>query len=155
MGVGTKALFFYPSGLACNGNNGDILVTDYHNYILRLISSPSRTVTLFAGSLGISGYADGVGTYAKFSEFLHHVAYNLVNKHFYVVDLRSSRIRQVTISGVVSTFAGRGISSNKDGLGTFSSFYSPIGIACDDDSGEMIIGDQGNHRIGAIDLSTN
>ena len=155
-GVGTNALFDFPTGVACNSNNGDIIVSDYGNCVLRLVSSPSRTVTLFAGGLGTSGFADGMGTYARFSS-IYHIAQNQLNTHFYLADASNNLIRQVTLLGMVSTFAGRQdtrSSGATDGLGTLAYFNLPLGISCDDASGNIIVGDYNNHRIRAIDVST-
>ena len=154
-GVGTNALFNFPTGVACNGNNGDIMIADHSNGVLRLVSSPSRTVTLFAGGLGTSGFADGMGTYARFSDYLYHIAQNQANTHFYLADYNNHLIRQVTLLGVVSSFAGRqGVSGTGDGLGTLAYFNGPVGISLDDTSGDIIVGDWNNHRIRAIDVST-
>lgn len=153
-GIGTNALLNVPWGLACNSINGDVIIGDTGNKILRLLSSPSRNVTLFAGRLGISGFADGMGTYAIFSG-INHIVQNPVNLHFYLVDSYNNFIRQVTSLGLVSSFAGRlSLSGTKDGLGTLAYFYGPLGISCDDATGNIIVGDFYNHRIRAIDVSS-
>jgi hypothetical protein len=154
-GVGTNALLDSPTGVACNGNNGDIIIAERNNYVLRLVSSPTKTVTLFAGGLGISGFANGMGTYARFSSQIFHIAQNQANTNFYLADYNNHLIRQVTLLGEVSSFAGRqGVSGTEDGLGTLAYFNYPVGISCDDISGNIIVGDRGNHRIRAIDVSS-
>jgi hypothetical protein len=152
-GIGTNAKFNYPSGVACNRNNGDLIVADRGNFVLRLISWSSRTVTLFAG--GASGFADGMGTYARFSTLIFHISQNSVNTHFYLADFNNHLIRQVTVLGVVSTFAGhQGVANSGAGIGTLAYFNRPVGVSCDDVSGNIIVGDQSNHRIRSIDVST-
>jgi hypothetical protein len=158
-GIGTNAKFNWPSGVACNRNNGDLIVADWNNFVLRLISWSSRTVTLFAGGGGIgtgaSGFADGMGTYARFSTEIYHISQNSVNTHFYLADHINHLIRQVTVLGVVSTFAGhQGVGNNGDGIGTLAYFNNPFGVSCDDVSGNIIVGDSGNNRIRSIDVST-
>jgi hypothetical protein len=158
-GIGTNAKFNFPTGVACNRNNGDLIVADLHNFVLRLISWSSRTVTLFAGGGGIgtgaSGFADGMGTYARFSTDIYHISQNSVNTHFYLADFNNHLIRQVTVLGVVSTFAGhQGVSNSGDGIGTLAYFSYPLGVSCDDVSGNIIVGDTNNHRIRSIDVST-
>ena len=159
-GIGTNAKFNLPNGVICNRNNGDLIVADSNNFVLRLISwSSTRTVTLFAGGGGIgtgaSGFADGMGTYALFSSTMWHICQNSVNTHFYLADRDNHLIRQVTVLGVVSTFAGhQGVSNSGDGIGTLAYFNTPIGVSCDDVSGNIIVGDYNNHRIRSIDVST-
>jgi hypothetical protein len=153
-GVGTNALFNFPRGVTCNGNNGDIIIADYSNYVLRLVSSPTKTVTLFAGRLGNYGFANGMGTYARFSN-IYHIAQNQANTNFYLADCNNHLIRQVTLLGEVSSFAGsQGVVGNANGLGTLASFNNPISISCDDISGNIIVSDTSNHRIRAIDVSS-
>jgi hypothetical protein len=158
-GIGTNAKFNYPAGVACNRNNGDLIVADHGNFVLRLISWSSRTVTLFAGGGGIgtgaSGFADGMGTYARFSTDMFYISQNSVNIHFYLADFGNHLIRQVTVLGVVSTFAGhQGVPNSGDGIGTLAYFYGPWGVSCDDVSGNIIVSDTYNHRIRSIDVST-
>jgi len=135
-GIGTNAKFNYPTGVACNRNNGDLIVADRNNAVLRLISWSFRTVTLFAG--GASGFADGMGTYARFSIAIYHISQNSVNTHFYLADYLNHLIRQVTVLGVVSTFAGhQGGIGTGDGIGTLAYFNTPFGLSCDDISGTL------------------
>jgi hypothetical protein len=114
---------------------------------------------LFAGGGGIgtgaSGFADGMGTYALFSTVIRHISQNAVNTHFYLADHANNLIRQVTVLGVVSTFAGhQGVANSGDGIGTLAYFNYPVGVSCDDISGNVIVGDYTNHRIRSIDVLT-
>lgn len=76
----------------------------------------------------------------------------------------NQRIRLITPSGAVSTFAGNSISitaSNTnantliDGVGTVASFYSPWGITVDQISGNMYVADVSNQAIRMITPSGN
>jgi hypothetical protein len=49
----------------------------------------------------------------------------------YTADTSNRRIRQVTKSGVTTTFAGSGAISLADGIGTAAGFSNPLGIAID------------------------
>ena len=64
-GTGTTTRFYYPSGLATDGN-GNLYVADEGNNIIRKIIITSATVTTFAGSV-IPGNVNGVDTAARFS----------------------------------------------------------------------------------------
>ena len=146
----------FPSGIACNPMNRDLIVAERDNIVLRLVSYPSRTVTLFAGKLGEAGFSDGMGTYARFATFMYHLTHNAISGHFYLADYYNHLIRQVTSSGLVSTIAGHaGLSGSSDGIGTVAYFFGPVGVSCDDMSGSVIVGDLNDHRIRAVDLSTN
>ena len=154
-GVGTYAKFNVPTGVACNSNNGDVVVSDWGRFVHRLDSWPTRAVTGFAGGLGTSGFADGMGTYARFSIYILHITQNSVNTHFYLADQANNVIRQVTLLGSVSTIAGRaGVAGNADGIGTLAYLNNPVGVSCDEISGNIIVGDGSNHRIRAIDVSS-
>ena len=62
--VGALAKFNNPRGIAIN-EEGNILIADAENCVIRRIDMSSRVVTTLAGST--QGYADGPGTYAQFS----------------------------------------------------------------------------------------
>ena len=68
--------------------------------------------------------------------------------NLYVSDNGNHRIRKIDSFGYVSTIAG-GAASLKDGQGTSASFYYPEGIFLDN-SGDLYIADNGNHRIRRI-----
>lgn len=54
-----------------------------------------------------------------------------------------------TMGWNVSTYAGNGSATFKEGLGTNSSFYTPAGVTSDS-SGNIYVGDMWNHKIRAI-----
>ena len=140
-GTGTAASFDGPSGLAMDGS-GNLFVADYRNDLIRKIT-PSGVVTTFAGS-GTSGSADGTGTAASFNAPVD-LAFDS-NGNLFVSDHYEHLIRKITPSGVVTTFAGSGTAGSTDGTGTAASFYSPLGIAIDNED-NMYIGDALNHKI--------
>ena len=63
-GTGTSATFSTPSGLAGTGTL--LLVGDTWNHAIRAVTVPGAVVTTLAGLKGTCGYADGVGTNARF-----------------------------------------------------------------------------------------
>ena len=69
--------------------------------------------------------------------------------NFYVADITYNRIRKITPSGLVSTFAGSGTAGTTDGQGTSAKFNAPYGITVDS-SGNFYVADTGNHRIRKI-----
>lgn len=63
-GVGVSARFDQPRGVAVNAS-GTVFVADYGNALLRSVA-PSGTVTTLAGSAGVVGSTDSVGSAARF-----------------------------------------------------------------------------------------
>ncbi|KOF01369.1 hypothetical protein OB69_17950, partial [Roseivirga seohaensis subsp. aquiponti] len=126
-GQGTSAQFSRPTELAIDSND-NIYVTDQSNYRVRKIS-PEGVVSTIAGN-GDSGYVDGDGTIAQFSQ-LTGITVDL-NGNIYVSDYDNHRIRKINPQGNVSTLAGSSTRSVIDGLGAEAAFYSPFGMAIDE-----------------------
>ena len=155
--VGTYAKFNYPQGVACDSGNGDVWVVDTVNYVIRKIAYGTNAVTTVAGKLGTPGAViNGVGANAQFSSNIWHIAQNPNSRCFYVTDHANHVIRQITTSGLVSTFAGTaGINTPfLDAIGTYAVFSYPVGIAIDPTNGNIVVGDYDNNRIRVIDSAT-
>ncbi len=138
------ARFYSPMGMDVDPK-GRVLVADYQNHRLRRIETDGKVVTV-AGS-GSSSYKDGVGTGAHLG-YPWDVASDAKGT-MYVSSYNHHRIRKISAAGIVSTFAGSGSSSFKDGQGTSARFNSPRGIASTGD-GVVYVADYGNHRIRRI-----
>ena len=124
-GIGSAAQLSQPRGIAID-SFGNLFVADTGNNRIRKIT-PAGVVTTFAGST--QGYADGIGTAAKFY-VLRYLTIDSSN-NLYVADAGNHRIRKITPAGVVTTLAGNGASTSIDGLGTSASFNSLWGITTD------------------------
>jgi uncharacterized repeat protein (TIGR02543 family) len=143
-GTGSAARFSAPVGVAVD-NAGNVYVAELDNHRIRKIT-PGGEVTTLAGS-GVSGYADGTGTTALFSN-LSGIAVDSTG-NVYVADASNHRIRKITPSGVVTTFAGSGASGYADGTGTEAQFFYPQGVAVDS-ADYVYVADYENHRIRKI-----
>jgi len=140
-GTGVAASFNTPKGLAVLPN-GTIVVADYTNNRIRLVT-PAGVVTTLAGS-GTGTFADGTGAAASFY-YPAGIAV-LSDGTIVVADASNHRIRLVTPLGVVTTLAGSGSPNFADGTGTAASFKSPNEVAVLP-NGTIVVADQNNHRI--------
>lgn len=144
-GTGTNALFKNPTSLAVNQSTGDVYVADTQNHRIRKIT-PAGVVTTFAG--GVQGYLDGTGTAANFN-LPYDLAIDGSTGDVYVADFGNHKIRKITSSGVVTTFAGS-TSGYLDGTGTAAKFNQPWGIVVSSWNGDIFVSDSGNNRIRKI-----
>ena len=150
-GEGGEASFYYPNGVAVD-SEGNVYVAELVNNRIRKIS-PSGTVSTLAGS-GNAAYADGEGVEASFY-YPTGVAVDNGGTVF-VADKYNHRIRMISASGHVTTFAGSGNAGYSDGEGLEASFSYPSGVSVDS-HGTVYIADSQNNRIRkfAYSSSTN
>jgi uncharacterized protein YjiK len=140
-GIGSNAGFYNPTELTVD-STGNVYVTDSRNNRIRKITS-TGVVTTLAGS-GAASYGDGIGTNTGFN-WPYGIAIDSFG-NVYVTDQGNQRIRKITSTGVVTTFAGSGAASFGDGIGTNSGFNGPYGLAVDS-IGNLYVADYANQRI--------
>jgi DNA-binding beta-propeller fold protein YncE len=148
-GTGSTARFNAPQDLVFDAT-GNLYVSDTDNHLLRKIT-PAGVVTTIAGS-GTSSFQDGSGSSAHF-RFPRGLVVNS-SGNIFMADYANNRIRMITPSGVVTTFAGRGSSSGVNGNGTLAGFSNPLGLAIDG-SGVLYVSEYGGHRIRKINPSAD
>lgn len=150
-GIGQKARFNAPYGLAVAGD-GTIYVADSYNCTLRKIAPTPKdgggvdyVVTTLAGTAGLKGSADGTGSAARFL-----VPTGLAvdgDGNVYVADYGAHTIRKVTPAGVVTTLAGlAGSAGTANGAGSVARFNQPYKLALDA-NGDLLVADHGNNAI--------
>ncbi len=100
-GTGPAAQFNSPCGVAAD-NAGNVYVADTGNHAIRKVTSDG-VVTTIAGDPSTSGYGDGTGAAARFSQPASMVISSTGN--LYVAD--GNLIRKVTPAGVATTLAGQ------------------------------------------------
>lgn len=168
-----SALFSTPTGIALtpgylshDGANLSypryltdfIYVADTGNQTIRRVrfdvdaeGCPVPIVQTIAGTAGLAGSADGIGSAALFRTPRGIAA--AADGSLYVTDSDNHTVRKITAAGVVTTVAGRpGVPGSDDGPATEAHLNFPSGIALTP-SGELIIADTGNHTIRMLTVS--
>lgn len=134
-GAGTTARFMGPVQVALDGT-GNLYVRDDFHAVRKI--TPDGLVSTLAGSAGVRGRSDGLGSAASFW-FLHGLAVD-VSGNVYVSD--DVTIRKITPEGLVTTLAGAGaVHGSTDGTGATASFESPKSLAVDG-SGNVYLADR-------------
>lgn len=111
-GLGTEARFDFPAQIAVDAG-GTLYVTDTLNSTIRKISA-AGIVTTLAGTPGVTGHSDGIGSAVKFSNPFG-LALDATG-NLYIVDTFNDAIRKITPNGNVTTIASGG------------DLYRPFGI---------------------------
>ena len=106
----------------------------------------SADVSTLAGST-TQGSADGTGSAASFYG-PSRLAIN-ASGDIFVADSGNNEIREITQTGVVTTFAGSTSPGSADGTGAAASFDAPQGVALDS-AGNLYVADTGNNEIRKI-----
>ncbi|MBI3886737.1 MAG: hypothetical protein HY302_13550, partial [Opitutae bacterium] len=125
-GTGNVARFNNPSSIAL-ASDGNLYVADTNSQTIRKVTT-SGVVTTLAGTANSGGSTDGTGSAARFNT-PRAITFASNDGNLYVVEGQNI-VRQVTLGGVVSTFAGLANNSGTtDATGTSARFNNPNGIA--------------------------
>lgn len=134
-----------PCGVALDSSN-NLYIADINNDRIREMSSPSGTISTFAGSgpigtLGDGGLAFLADLYAPRSVLV------APSGNIYIADTDNHRIRMVS-NGRISTVAGNGLPgfAGDGDKAVNAELNRPIGIALDQ-AGNLYIADSQNFRI--------
>lgn len=145
--AGTSAKLQHPSGIAVD-SGGNVYIADSANQVVRKLTS-SGTISTVAGdnTLG-AGYA-GDGAAATSALLWSPVGLAVDSGgNLYIADAGNSRIRKVSSSGTITTFAGSNyVGFDGDGgAATNAKLNRPEDVAIGPD-GAIYIADTFNHRI--------
>lgn len=149
-GVGSAAEFNGPQGIAV-GPDGNVYVADTENSTIRRIT-PAGVTSTIAGVELYSGYADGVGSAARFFGPFGLAVDSATN--IYVADTLNAVIRKISLVGtnwIVSTIAGLGGITNTgsaDGTNFTARFNHPVGIVSS--GADLFVADEFNYAIRKI-----
>ena len=147
-GMAEQALFFDPRGLANDPRNGDLIVADAANALIRRIDAQGQVSTL-AGAASQRASVDGAALQARF------VGPDAVlvgaDGTIYIADSYANTVRLLR-DGHVRTLAGSpGESGSADGRGEQALFNHPVGLALQPGSSVLWLADAYNHTLRRID----
>jgi DNA-binding beta-propeller fold protein YncE len=136
-GVGERARFYWPKGIVVGP---DLFVADSGNHTIRRIVLETGEVTTLAGSAGLGGPEDGIGSAARFAS---PKALAIDGSDvLYVADTFNNAVRRITISTAeVSTV-----------VDSTAGLSNPQGLAVD--RRNIYVADTDHHVIRRIDKLT-
>ena len=146
-GQGAAARFHGPGSVVLAAN-GEFVVSDAYNNVLRVVTPGGAVRTLAGSEEGEAGFADGQGAAARFNH-PRGLALDADGRSVLVADLGNHAVRRVTMAGAVSTVAGNGQAGFADGEGAAARFRSPTDVVVDKE-GTIVVADRNNHRLRKI-----
>ncbi|MGF7074118.1 gliding motility-associated C-terminal domain-containing protein [Mucilaginibacter sp. R-33] len=144
-GQGAAATVYEPDALLSDAA-GNIYFSDQASHLIRKIT-PGGLVTTIAGVPHMPGFVNGAGTVARFASPRGLTIDN--DGNIYVADEANNRIRKITPTGEVSTYAGSGTRGFQNGQAGSASFNTPTAVALDN-AGNLYVSDSGNSAIRKI-----
>jgi sugar lactone lactonase YvrE len=143
-----------PAGL-CVDTNGNLYIADSGNNRIRLVTLSSGNITTYAGTGTAAFGGDNGNRLSASMNSPSDVACDPSGRLF-IADTENSRVRVVSASGTMTTFAGTaGSGYNGDGIAATSAKLNyPVGIAYDASLGHLVIADTLNYRIRVVDSGT-
>ncbi|MCE9501246.1 MAG: hypothetical protein K8R21_12235 [Leptospira sp.] len=150
-GIGTtSATFNTQQGIVCDGTN--LFIADNNNHTIRKMVLATGQVTTIAGSAGLTGSNDAIGSAARFN---FPQTLFLDGTNLYITDVINNTIRKMVLaSGQVTTIAGSvGVPGNIDGIGTAATFNNPLGLS--GDGTNLYVANFVSHTIRKIVISNN
>ncbi len=139
--------FNTPNALAID-NTGSLLVCDSANHRIRRISNSVATTIAGNRKQGFAG-DNAVATVAELDTPSGIAVAN--DGRIFIADTHNNRIRVISTSGIITTFAGTGIAgfSGDNAAATSAQLASPRGLAITP-TGALLIADANNQRIRSV-----
>ena len=138
---------YSPKNLFFDKKNAELYIAENSKHIVRKIS-PSGIITTIAGT-GVQGYnGDGISATAAQLNYPEGVEVDPVG-NIYISDQGNYRIRKISATGIISTYAGNGISSYfGNGFPATAAQFVPTYIKFDEMQNLYITGDS---RVSVVD----
>jgi len=137
-GVGSAAKFAQPWDVAVLGN-GDLAVSDFDNQVIRRVT-PGGVVSLYAGTVGTMGMADGTLLTATFDQPKGLAVDRAGN--LYVTENGNHDVRRVSAAGAVGRIAGSGTAGWVDSdTATAAELYGVEGLDVSADGTRIVVAD--------------
>jgi len=150
-GAAATSAQLLPTAIAVDGV-GNLYIGDANHERIRMVTL-AGTISTIAGN-GTAGFTGdgGAATSAELNE-PQGVAVDPTG-NVYIADFVNHRIRKVTPSGVISTFAGNGTvgSGGDGGAATSAALQSPLGVFADN-QGNLYLADATGSRIREVNTS--
>jgi trimeric autotransporter adhesin len=138
------ALLNTPTSVAIDPT-GNVYFVDLYNGRVRMVS-PSGTLSTVAGNGSIYYSGDGAAAQNAIMSAPASVAFSSTG--IYIADTGNQRVRQISLSGTISTVAGTGTGGfgGDGGAASSAELFYPGAVAVDA-SGFLYIADTGNQRV--------
>ena len=144
-GVGPEALLDSPAGVAVDPYGGMVYVADSVNCVVRVVDMSSRRSRTLAGTAGVSGFVDGQGLVASFSQPTG-LALHVRARQLFVCDPYNHAVRVIHVdTGSVGTLCGTGVRGAGDGPGAAATLLLPFSVTVDDEARLVYISDKSPH----------
>ena len=144
-GAATAAKLSFPNGIVFDVS-GNLYIADGSNHAVRKVT-PSGIITTIAGDGTLGSTGDGGA--ATLARLNGPTGISLDgSSNIFISENGQNRIRKISASGTISTYAGNGVSgfSGDGGASSAAQLHDPYGI-CHDGSGHLFIADCRNSRI--------
>jgi sugar lactone lactonase YvrE len=134
-----------PTGVAVDPL-GALIISDAINNRVRKVT-PGGIITTVAGT-GVAGYSGDGGPGTQAQLYYPQAVVTDSSGNVYISDRQNSRIRKLSREGIISTFAGTGVSGSAGdgGPATSAELNGPFGLALDS-AGALYIADMFGRRV--------
>ncbi len=151
-GPATAAKLNTPYGVALD-NNGDLLIADRNNYVIRKINADTGIITTVAGTGKQGTTGDGGPATSATLNGPYTVTCDRYG-NIYIPDSKANTVRKVDTGGIITTIAGTGKSGyTGDGGPSTAATFNALYGAWVDLAGNLYISDVANNVVRMIDTS--
>jgi sugar lactone lactonase YvrE len=152
-GAATSATLNYPSAVAIDAS-GNVLIADTNNNRIRRVDVVTGFITTVAGN-GTNGFSgNGGGATGAALNYPSGVAVD-ASGNIFIADTDNNRIRRVSVTGTITSYAGTGSGSFRGdgGVAINAILAQPRGVTLDS-NGNLFFADTGNHVIRRVAAGT-